>query len=64
MEREVHGREWKLKEWRNVQGSVHARPQQIMHMTLDIVFRQWGAEQESHMTKTVAVEDQHEEDKS
>lgn len=28
-------------------------------MTLDIVFRQWGAEQESHMTKFVAVEDQH-----
>jgi len=35
-----------------------------MQMTLDIVFRQWGAEQESHMTKFVAVEDQHEEDKS
>lgn len=35
-----------------------------MQMTLDIVFRQWGAEQESHMTKSVAVEDQHEEDKS
>ena len=27
MEREVHGREWKIKDWRNVQGSDHTRPQ-------------------------------------
>lgn len=63
MEREVHGRV-EVEEWRNVKDQSMQRPQQIMHMTLDIVFRQWGAEQESHMTKTVAVEDQHEEDKS